>query len=93
MPAWLTWKMFWKVAPYIGGALALLGAVWYLDHKGYQRAEREAVARDNERKLQAAAFEKLLAQKVKALEGSMQTAINASDTKIVGTLNQLDITK
>lgn len=92
MPAWLTWKLFWKVAPYIGAALALGAAVWYLDHRGYQRAEQESIARENERKLQAATFAILIGRQADGIEEAMQTKIGESDAKIVGALSGLDIT-
>jgi hypothetical protein len=33
MPTWLL-----RLLPHIGIALAIVGAVWWIDHKGYQRA-------------------------------------------------------
>lgn len=92
MTAWLTWKLFWKVAPYIGAVLALLGAVWYIDHRGYERAEQEAADREAERKADLAAFVVELGKSARSLEGTMQTAINASDAQLVNTLNGLELT-
>jgi len=91
MPAWLTWKLFWKVAPYIGGVLLLGAAVWFLDNRGYERAEAEAAARDTERKLQLAAFNILMAQKVDGLEDSMQTSINESDARVMGQMDRIGV--
>lgn len=91
MPAWLTWKLFWKVAPYVGGVLLLLGAVWYIDHRGYERAEAEATARENERKLQLAEFNRILAEKVDGLEDSMQTSINDSASRLMTQVDQIGV--
>jgi hypothetical protein len=35
-----------RCLPHLAIALALLGAIWWLDHQGYERARREAEARD-----------------------------------------------
>jgi hypothetical protein len=35
-----------RFLPHLAMALALLGAIWWLDHQGYERARREAEARD-----------------------------------------------
>lgn len=91
MPAWLTMKLFWKVLPYIGVVLLLGGAVWYLDNRGYERAEKEALARDNERKLQNATFAILLGQQTREQEGTMQEIVNASDTRLGDVLNNLTV--
>ena len=42
MPGWLSWKLFWKVAPYVAILLALGAAVAFIDHRGYKRAEEQA---------------------------------------------------
>lgn len=86
MPLWL-----WKALPYIGAVLLVGAAVWYIDHRGYKRAEAEAVAAESQRKLDLAAFVKAVALEVKDLEGSMQTAINESDSRVVGAMSRLDI--
>lgn len=91
MPAWLTWKLFWKVAPYIGAILLVGGAVWFIDHRGYQRAEAEATARENERKLQLAEFNRVLAEKVDGLEDSMQTSINDSASRLMTQVDQIGV--
>jgi len=90
MPAWLTMKIFWKIAPYLGGALALLAAVWYLDHRGYSRAMEEAKARETERKLQAAEFDRILGEKVQVLQGSMQESINDSDMRLLSQMGEME---
>lgn len=47
MPVWLM-----KLLPYGLAALALLGAVLYIDHKGYQRSQTEAKARELQQQVQ-----------------------------------------
>ena len=91
MPGWLTWKLFWKIAPYIGAILLVGGAVWYIDHRGFERAEAEAIARDNERKLMEAELERVLELKVGELETAMQTAINESDARVVNSIDRLNV--
>lgn len=86
LPVWAI-----KLLPYGAAALALGGAVWYIDHRGYERAETEATARDSQRKLDLAEFEKAVAQEVDGLETSMQVAINDSDSRVVSHLNSLEI--
>lgn len=87
MPAWLTWKLFWKVFPYIAGALALLGAVWYIDHRGYQRAKDQDKLAEQQRKTELAQFELAMAKQVQGLQESMQTAINNSDSNLIDRMN------
>lgn len=41
MPTWLL-----RFLPHIGIALAIIGAMWWLDHRGYQRAMADRDARD-----------------------------------------------
>ena len=91
MPAWLTWRLFWKVAPYVGAVLLVGGAVWYIDHRGYQRAEAEAAARETERQLAEAEFKRILGIKVTELQMGMQTAINESDARVVGRIDDLNV--
>lgn len=35
-----------RVLPHVGLAAALIGAVWWIDHQGYQRATRDAETHD-----------------------------------------------
>jgi hypothetical protein len=92
MPAWLTWKLFWKVAPYVGAILLVGAAIAYIDHRGFKRAEAEATAREAERKRLLSEFNRMIDWKVDGIERSMQDSINQSDRKVVNALSGLDIT-
>lgn len=92
MPVWLTWKAFWKVAPYIGAALALLGAVWYIDHRGFKRAEAEATARENAARLQEQRLVILIKTLTNESEQRMQTFFNNQNTQLVQALGQIETT-
>lgn len=50
MPVWLTWEaakgLLGKLLPHLGVALAVIGALWFIDHRGYQRAMADRDARD-----------------------------------------------
>lgn len=92
MPVWLTWKVFWKVAPYIGAALALLGAVWYIDHRGFKRAEAEATARENAARLQEQRLVILIKTLTNESEQRMQTFFNNQNTQLVQALGQIETT-
>lgn len=87
MPVWLI-----RLLPYAAAALALIAAVWYIDHRGYKRAEAEATARDTQRKLDLQEFNTMLAEQARRLEGSMQAAINQSDARLVQQLHSLEVT-
>lgn len=86
MPVWLI-----KLLPYGAAALALGGAVWYLDHRGYERAEREAIQRETELKLQNATFAILLGQQTRDQEQAMQNIVNESDAHLGDVLQALNI--
>lgn len=90
LPAWATWKLFWKVAPFVGGLLLILGGLWYVDHRGYKRAEDEAILREAERARQLAEFELLIAEQARNIETIVQNAITESDGRVVAELRSLD---
>lgn len=84
MPLWLI-----KLLPYGAAALAIGGAVLFIDHRGFQRAEDEAVARDKERQLQAAQFELIVQGYVHDSENKMILAIASRDGDLVKTLQSI----
>lgn len=79
MPFWL------RVLPYGIGLAALAFAVWFLDHRGYQRAETE-------RNLQEASFTVIMDQRVREIEDSMQDKINKSDAALKEQVDGLEFT-
>lgn len=68
-----------KVLPYVGAVVLVGGAVYYIDHRGYKRAEAEATARENERLLL-----------VKDIELKIQESIHQSELRMQGQLIALD---
>ncbi len=64
--------------PHIAIALALGGAIWYLDHQGYQRATRDAEARDLKLRTDLQAdlrgVEQALSQKLAAIDADTASA-------------------
>lgn len=92
MPVWLTWKLFWKVAPYVGAVLALGAAVWYIDHRGFKRAEAEATARENAERLQEQRLVILIKTLTSESERRMQTFFDNQNTQLVQALGQIETT-
>lgn len=84
MPLWLI-----RLLPYGAAAVALAGAVWFIDHRGYQRAEDEAKAREKERQLQAAQFELIVQSYVHDSENRMILAMTSRDGDLVKTLQSM----
>ena len=92
MPVWLTWKLFWKVAPYLGAVLALGAAVWYIDHRGFKRAEAEATARENAERLQEQRLVILIKTMTRDSEQRMQVLLNNQNTQLADALGQIETT-
>lgn len=81
-------KLLTPFLPHIGAALAILGAIWWIDHQGYQRATRDAELRDA--KLRSAlqadlrAVEQGLTQKLAAIDaGTARTRAGIEATRNV----------
>lgn len=94
---WLSWKtvgLFFKAyGLQILLLIAVLGGLWYVDHRGYQRA-------DNEHKLKDAQTATLQAQintAVSDLRGKfqqdLQQIVQRHDAELFRKLNDLDITE
>lgn len=92
MPVWLTWKLFWKVAPYVGAVLALGAAVWYIDHRGFKRAEAEAAARENAERLQEQRLVILIKTMTSESERRMQSFVDTQNTQLAQALGQIETT-
>lgn len=78
-----------KALPYVGAVILAGGVVWYIDHRGYERAEAEAVARENEQKLQDATFAILLRDQTRDQEQLMQDMVTQSDINISDRIGDL----
>lgn len=81
-----------KIAPYVGAVLLVGGAVWYIDHKGYQRAEQEAEARETERELIQSEMSLEFAEMLREQESRMTTLVNEADQRLLTAFNNIDHT-
>lgn len=85
MPIWLI-----RFLPYGAAVLALVAAVWYIDHRGYQRAQHQAEEREKDRKLQLAATAILINKALDNTENRMQGIVNQSDRSLTDKINGID---
>lgn len=85
LPVWAI-----KALPYVAAAAALGGAVWYIDHRGYERAEDQAELADAKRKVDLAAVAILLRDQTREQEVSMQDIVNTSDASLGDVLRSLE---
>lgn len=79
-----------KALPYVGAVALVGGAVWYIDHRGYERAEHQAEQREKERQLQLAATAILIRDQAAQTRQEMQQLITDSDNRLSATLRNLD---
>lgn len=84
-PLWLI-----KVLPYAGAVALVGGAVWYIDHRGFERAESEAAARETERKLMQAELKIELQKMIRDSELVMAAKVMESDERLVRSLDNID---
>lgn len=79
-----------KVLPYVAIVALVGGAVWYIDHEGYERAEQEAEQREKDRQLQLAATAILIRDQASQTQQQMQRLIADSDNRLSVALRNLD---
>lgn len=87
MPVWLI-----KILPYGLAALAILGAVWYIDHQGYKRAQTQAQlqkAQDDQRQAEA---NLKMERAVGDLEKQLQSIVTQHDAQLYSRLSGIDTT-
>ena len=84
-PVWLI-----KALPYIGAVVLVGGAVWYIDHRGYERADAEAAARATELELNRTQMKLDLQTMLNESEGRMASKIMESDGRLALKLNDID---
>lgn len=84
MPLWLL-----KLLPYGAAALALAGAVWFINHLGYERAKTQDAAIEAKLDAQEAKLDADLATKVGDLEGKMQGQMNTLNTDLGNRINNI----
>lgn len=87
MPVWLL-----KYLPYGVVVIAVLGALWFVDHRGYKRAEDQAKLERtlaHNAQLEANARQAALTQ---VFEKSLQDMATQSDRRLGDRLSQLDVT-
>lgn len=85
LPVWAL-----KALPYLGAVVLVGGAVAYIDHRGYQRAEHEnelAQARAEKERL---IFAMMLTKKTREFEGAMQQTVLMWDQRLQTRLSNLD---
>lgn len=85
MPTWLL-----RILPYVGFALALGLAVWYIDHRGYERAQAEAERDKLEESLTRAEAEQLLAQQIRVWEEKLDEKLAESDARLAQRIGQIE---
>jgi hypothetical protein len=69
------WRLLKPILPHIAIALALLGAVWWIHHDGYQAAKRDAAAREARETIRAE-------QQARKLTAALSEALNRSDAML-----------
>ena len=84
-PLWLI-----KVAPYVGAVVLVGGAVWYIDHRGFSRAEAEADARATELELHRTQLKLDLRGMVDDSETRMSSRIEEGDARLAAQLGNID---
>jgi hypothetical protein len=85
MPLWLI-----KALPYIGAVLLVGLAVWYIDHKGYQRAEEKAKLEQAENDKFRLEVKGYINQRVKDVEVGLQSIVSKNDENLHRRLSELD---
>ncbi len=86
MPLWLI-----KLLPYGVAALALFGAVWFIHHDGYKRAQDQAKLTDANRKVELAAVAILLRDKTAQQTQDMQDIVTRSDINLSDRIGDLQL--
>lgn len=79
-----------KILPYAGFVIALGLAVWYIDHRGYQRAQEEAERDRLEESLTRAEAEQLLDKQIKQWEEKLDERLAESDARLAKRIGQID---
>ena len=70
--------------PYIAGVGLILGAIWYLDHKGYQRAQKDA---EFERMVTAIMIDRFVGD----LEKDLRETISGIDRNLAAKIDNIDL--
>lgn len=91
MPAWLTWKLFWKVAPPLAILIALGGAAWYIDHRATTRAEDRAKLDKAREDLARADLKNYIDQRVGQVQTQLGEVVTEIDSNLHTQLSNLDV--
>lgn len=86
MPIWAL-----KALPYVGAVVLVGGAVWYIDHRGYERAEEYAKTeklRDEKARLEQRSE---LVEQVGNVQAGLQDTVIQIDSRVGARLGRLDV--
>jgi hypothetical protein len=85
MPVWLL-----KLLPYGVASLALGGAVWYIDHQGYKRAQSYYDLAQAREDLRARTEQLAMERKVNDLGNQLKAIVSQHDEALLGRLTNID---
>ncbi len=76
--------ILFRILPYFAGVSLILGAIWYLDHKGYQRAQKDA-------KFERMATAMLIDRYVSGLEERLRDTIASIDRNLAAKIDDIEL--
>lgn len=85
MPLWII-----KLLPYGAAVAALLFAVWYLDHKGYERAKQQDTAIQARLNLQEIKRDLKLNGEVEGVQRTLTTGMNELGTHLGSRIDSIE---
>lgn len=85
MPTWII-----KLLPYGAAAIALVGAVLYIDHRGYERAQDQQKLIDANEAEQKLELQKMLSDQVNKSVEQMQARADLMDSSLLNRIQSLD---
>lgn len=87
MPLWLL-----KLLPYGAAVLGLAFAVWFIDHRGYERAEAQNKALEQKLDLQAAKTDLTLNGEVEDVQNTLTASMNKLGGDLGNRIDSIDAT-
>lgn len=73
-----------RLLPYIAGVGLILAAIWYLDHRGYQRAQKDA-------EFERMATAIMIGKYVGKLEAEIRETISGIDRNLAARIDNIDL--
>lgn len=83
--------LFWKLLPYGAAVVALLLAVWYIDHRGYKRAEQQNLYEAALEAKTRADMKSELIEQVGNVQTGLTNTVNEIDGRVGARLGKLNI--